>query len=175
MARDLDSELKSGGRSWSVFGSGDGPIGNWELRAAAEIDTTGPSDAALYVHIDFKDAAGMRLGGSGFGGVGLANQERPLVISSSHRGSDRHLWYIGQVVADDADRVEAHYSDDTTADATVLAGDLPVKLWVPSADPGSRLTPARAFSNGRELAAIPWVREHTHEPHSGAVWGPIDE
>jgi S1-C subfamily serine protease len=82
--------------------------------------------------------------------------------------------YVGQVIFD-ADRVEAEFADSGTVEAAVLAGDLPVKLWVAFADVGNPLAAVRACRDRRELAAIPGVGEHRQRTHSSAVWGPIDE
>jgi hypothetical protein len=136
-----------------VLGSGDAPSGSWELRAAVGSNPPGSNWQALYVRIDVRRPRGELTDGSGFGGVGLADEDQPLVISSTSRGSDPTVCWIGQVVAD-ADRVEARLSDGTSADAALLAGELPVKLWVAFAGPDTQLVALRAFRADREFASI---------------------
>jgi hypothetical protein len=166
---DLDHD---DGRTWPVLGGGDAPFGTWALRAMLGSNPPGSDWQALYVRIAFRDLNGQSIGGSGFGGVGLADEDRPLVISSTSRRSDPSVCWIGQVVAD-ADRVEARFDDGARADATLLVGELPVKLWVVFVRPDNRLVALRALQGDRELAAIPWISDHTPNPRSGSVWGPL--
>jgi hypothetical protein len=121
--RDLQREVILGG---PVLGTGKAPDGTWELGALydAPDDTATPR---LYFYVEFWEQRGFRCGGGGCGGLGLANSGRPVVISMSRRGPRSSFCYVGQAVRA-ATRVELGLTDDTTTEATLLDGDLPVRL-----------------------------------------------
>jgi hypothetical protein len=85
--RELIEELSRGGVSWPVLGRGQAPDGTWELRAVFDAPDGAPGDGELYLQIEFQTPDGTRAGGSGFGGVELADSQRPLVVSMSGRGT----------------------------------------------------------------------------------------
>ncbi len=106
--------------------------GKWELRALYDAADDGVTPS-LYFYVQFWERRGFSSGGGGCGGIGLANDERPVVISMSRRCSQTSFCYVGQVVRP-AVRVQLRLTDDTTTDASLLDGDLPVRLWIAFTD-----------------------------------------
>lgn len=165
---DFQHRLLDGG---PVLGEGDAPDGTWELRALCDAAEDG--SRYLYFYVEFWGRNGLNAGGGGCGGLGLANSQRPVVVSMSGQGARTSFCYVGQVVRE-ADRIEVTLSDGSTTEARLMEGDLPVHLWIVFTDGTVVPVRARAFANERELGVLP-IPEAWPSPHSGACWGPIDE
>ena len=98
---------------------------------------------------------------------------KPGLISMSRRGSRSSFCYAGQVVHT-ADRVQLRLTDDTTSEASLLGGDLPVLLWIAFSDGTAVPTEIRAFSGRGELGAIS-IDEDWPGPRTNTCWGRIDD
>ena len=68
-------------RDRTPIARGDAPAGTWELRADHRNDDGLGQELRLF--IDFQRDDGQPVGGFGCGGVGLANDGRPVVVSVS--------------------------------------------------------------------------------------------
>ena len=155
-----------------MLGTGDVPDGSWEARAFyAAADP--PLLGALYLYIDYWNRHGTKTSGGGCGGIGLANDDRPVVISMSRRGPRTSFCYVGQAVHR-ATRVELTLTDGTTLDALLLDGELPVQLWIAFTDGTAIPTIIRAFEADTELEALS-IAEEWPEPRGNTCWGPFDE
>lgn len=167
--RDLTREVMLDG---PVLGNGPAPHGSWELRALCDA----PDDVAggrLYFYVHFWERRGFRSGGGGCGGVGLANDQRPVVISMSRRVLQSSFCYVGQVVPAGV-RVQLRLTDDTTTDAALLEGDLPVRIWIAFTDGSAIPTEIRAFDEREELGTLS-IAEEWPEPRTNSCWGPFDD
>ena len=95
------------------------------------------------------------------------------MISMSRRCSQTSFCYVGQVVRP-AVRVQLRLTDDTTTDASVLDGDLPVRLWIAFTDGHAVPTEIRAFDERDELGAVS-IAEEWPEPRTNTCWGPFHD
>ena len=106
------------------------------------------------------------------GGVSVANEHRPLVISMSRRGVRSTFCYIGQTIKS-VDDVKLDLTDGSTIRATLLDGELPVKLWVAFTDRTAVPITLRAIGHDAELAIVEIDKVWPTE--GNALWGPIDD
>ncbi len=170
LQRDPQDVLLLGG---PVIGRGRAPDGTWELRALHDgAGVEGGSDS-LHLYIAFGQPDGLAAGGLGCGGVGFANDQRPVVLSLSGHGPKTSLCYVGQVVRS-ATRVGLGLTDGTSTEASVLHAELPVNLWVAFTDGSAVPTEIRAYDDRRQLRLLS-IDEDWPAPGSSSCWGPIDE
>jgi hypothetical protein len=116
---------------------------------------------------------GLRAGAGSCGSLGIANDERPILVSMSRRGPETSFCYVGQVVAD-ADRVSVSLSDGSAIDAALSQGDLPIKVWTVFTDGTAVPVRARAVAAGTDLAEIA-IPTDWPEPNVNTCWGPSGE
>jgi hypothetical protein len=145
----------------------------WELRALRDRPDDGRGPGWLSLYITFQRADGRGDGGFGCGGVGLANEQRPVVLSVSGSYPRGFFCYLGQTVLQ-ATQVELDLSDGTSTEALLLAVPLPVSLWV-AITPDSAVPTAIRADDGRARLGQEPVDEHWLSRRASAVWGPLDE
>lgn len=165
--RDLQRELVLGG---PALGSGGAPGGSWELRALYEAVEAG-EPRYLYFYVEYRNHSGGRAGGGGCGGLDLANEQRPVVISMTGRAPGGSFCYVGQAI-DRITHVELILTGSAMIQATLLRGDLPVQLWVAFTDGADVPATIRVFDGTDELAAVSIAQDL---PRGNECWGPIDE
>jgi hypothetical protein len=174
-----DKESASGRdlyREWfghrPLIGRGDAPDGRWDLRASYEPQAPG-TKPLLSLSIELWNELGLRAGAGGCGSLGIANDERPILVSMSCRGPRTSFCYVGQVVAD-GDQVSVVLSDGSAVDAALSQGDLPIKVWTVFTDGTTVPVRARAVGAGADLAEIA-IPAKWPEPNANTCWGPSGE
>lgn len=154
-----------------MLGRGNAAGGRWELRALYETPD-GAAPKSLHFYIDFFSANGVKLSGGGCGGLDIANDQHPLVLSMSRRGPRTSFCYIGQTTLG-VRRVVVSLTDGTTADALLLGGQLPVQLWIAFTDGTAVPVHAAALGDDGELGACE-IAEEWPAPRGNVCWGLVD-
>ena len=142
------------------------------MRASYEPQAPG-TRPSLSLSIELWNDRGLRAGAGGCGGLGIANDERPLVVSMSRRGPHASFCYVGQVVAD-AEPVSVFLSDGSAVDAVLFQGELPIKVWTVVTDGTTVPVRARAVAAGADLVEIA-IPAQWPEPNVNTCWGPSGE
>jgi hypothetical protein len=148
------------------IGTGSAEDGDWELRAVFD-EAHG---LCFSLRILARPAAGRSHSGGAGAGVRLATKDDPLVLTMSQRGPSSTNYWVGQAAcAGEVDAVEFTLTDGSTVDATVVAGDLPVTLFVGVTDRAAAPIGFRAQARGVEIARLE-IDEHC--PRDGVeIWG----
>jgi hypothetical protein len=123
------------------------------------------------MHIAFQRADGRGAGGFGCSGVGVADAQRPVVLSVSGSYPAGCFCYVGQTV-DATTRVALDLTNGLTVEAALVAERLPVRLWVAIVDDSVVCTEIRASTGAGVLGREP-VGEVWLERRSSTVWGPV--